>query len=280
MNIASDKIGNPLLIELLRKLTGVFSGLNREYFIIGATARDLILLQLEAGASTRRTRDLDISIAIPDWDAFEEIERTLVASGFEKDTHMRQRFYYKEYELDLVPYGPVAKDDGYIYWPPEEDIGISVKGFDEVLANAITLMVDNDFEIKVASLHGLFVLKFNAWLDRHISTSKDAEDMSFIISNYFDANYKRDVHQEVYDMPDFDLYAAGAYWLAHDIAEILTQDQLAFYKEKIDSELAKEENSRLLNQIIDNGQGVSFEQARRAFRTISAVFQKVICHED
>lgn len=46
------------------------------------------------------------------------------------------------------------------------------KGFDEVLAEAITVNIDDEFNIKIASLHGLFLLKFNAWSDRNIKTDK------------------------------------------------------------------------------------------------------------
>lgn len=75
---------------------------------------------------------------------------------------MHQRFYYGDYELDIVPYGIVAKDDDCIYWPPEEVIAMSVKGFDEILKDAITVSVDDEFDIKIASLHGLFLLKYLA----------------------------------------------------------------------------------------------------------------------
>lgn len=97
--------------------------------------------------------------------------------------------------LILFPYGVVAKEDDNIYWPPEEIVAMSVKGFDEVLSEAITVSIDDEFEIKIASSHGLFLLKFNAWLDRNVKTSKDAEDMSFILSNYFMANLDREIHQ-------------------------------------------------------------------------------------
>ena len=213
LKITSEKIANPLLVELLKKLTDSFNRMGREFYVIGATARDIIIRQLIDTTSGRRTKDLDIAIAIPDWSVFDEIKEVLVADGFKKSTDMRQRFYYGEYELDIVPYG-VAKDDDNIYWPPEEEIAMSVKGFDEVLSESITVNIDGEFDIRIASLHGLFLLKFNAWLDRNIETSKDAEDMSFILSNYFMANLDRNVYTEVYDWENFDEYIVGGYWLA------------------------------------------------------------------
>lgn len=276
LTISSEKIGNPLLVELLRRLTDSFSKMDKEFYVIGATARDIIMQQLLDTASSRRTKDLDIAIAIPDWNTFEQVKQNLIDDGFKKSRHMRQRFFYGEYELDIVPYGIVAKEDGNIYWPPEEEIAMSVKGFDEVLSEAITVSIDNDFKVKIASLHGLFLLKFNAWLDRNAKTSKDAEDLSFIFSNYFLANLEREIHQEVYDWENFDDYIVGGYWLAYDIVALLNKEQLCYYKEVIEGELAKEEESRLINQIIENSYGLKYETVRDTWQALVDVFQKAI----
>ena len=280
LTISSEKIGNPLLVELLRNLTDSFNKMDKEFYVIGATARDIIMQQLLDTASRRRTKDLDIAIAIPDWNTFEQVKQNLVDDGFKKSRHMHQRFFYGEYELDIVPYGVVAKEDGNIYWPPEEEIAMSVKGFDEVLSEAITVSIDGDFKVKIASLHGLFLLKFNAWLDRNAKTSKDAEDMSFIFSNYFMANLEREIHQEVYDWENFDDYIVGGYWLAHDLVVLLNKEQLRYYKEVIEGELTKEEESRLINQMIENSYGLKYETVRDTWQAIADVFQKAIENEN
>jgi predicted nucleotidyltransferase len=248
--------------------------MDREFYVIGATARDIIVQQLLDTASTRRTKDLDIAIAIPDWDAFEQIKERLVADGFKKSNDMYQRFYYGAYEVDIVPYGVVAKEDDNIYWPPEEVVAMSVKGFDEVLSEAITVSIDDEFKVKIASLHGLFLLKLNAWLDRNAKTSKDAEDMSFILSNYFMANLDREIHQEVYDWENFDEYIVGGYWLAHDLVTLLNVNQLNYYKEVIEGELAKQEESRLINQMIENSYSLKYETVRETWQVIADVFSK------
>lgn len=275
LKITSEKIANPLLVELLKKLTDSFNHIGREFYVIGATARDIIIQKLIGTTSGRRTKDLDIAIAIPDWSVFDEIKERLIADGFKKSQHMHQRFYYDEYELDVVPYG-VDKEDDNIYWPPEEDIAMSVKGFNEVLSEAITINIDNEFDIKIASLHGLFLLKLNAWLDRNVETSKDAEDMSFILSNYFIANLDRNVHSEVYDWERFDEYIVGGYWIAHDLLRLLTKEQIAYYKNCIETELKKEDESRLFNQIIEHSHDLTYETVKEAWQTIADVFQKAI----
>ena len=79
--ISSEKIGNPLLVDLLRKISECFAVIVKVYFVIGATARDLIVRQLVGIASSRRTRDLDLAIAIPDWSAFDTITEALLTRG-------------------------------------------------------------------------------------------------------------------------------------------------------------------------------------------------------
>ena len=279
LKITSEKIANPLLVDLLKKLTDSFNRMNREFYVIGATARDIIIGQLTGIASGRKTRDLDIAIAIPDWSVFDEIKEVLIADGFKKDKYMHQRFHYGDYELDIVPYG-VAKEDDNIYWPPEEEIAMSVKGFDEVLSDAITVNVDDEFDIKIASLHGLFLLKFNAWLDRNTSTSKDAEDISFILSNYFIANLDRGIHPEVYDWERFDEYTVGGYWLAHDLLSLLNKEQITYYKTCIEEEVEKDYRSRLFNQIIEHNHSLTYETVKDTWQTIADVFQKALNDEN
>ena len=274
--ISSEKIGNPFLIDLLKKLVTCFAGLDLPFYVIGATARDIIMRQLIDTASQRKTQDLDIAIAIPNWEKFEEVSTTLLAAGLTKSKHQRQRFYLGDYELDIVPYGGVAKDDDNIYWPPEEDIAMSVKGFDAILQEAITVTIDGEFDIRIASLHGLFLLKFNAWLDRHYKTAKDAEDICFILENYFDANVERAFsskkYEDVYDREDFDMYLVGGIWLAYDLLPLLNSDQLVFYSNAIQQEIDKGEYSPLINQMLEHSRALSFDLIKKIWQEIVNIF--------
>lgn len=274
LNISSEKIDNPLLIDLLRQLNRTFSRIENDFFVIGATARDIILQVLANTSAIRKTRDLDIAIAVTGWDKYNEVCSALIEDGFKKDTHLTQRFFFDDYEVDIVPYGAVAKADDNIYWPPEETIAMSVKGFDEVLKEAVTVCVNNEFEIRIASLHGLFLLKLNAWLDRNIGTNKDAEDMWYIVDNYYFANEERGVHPEVYELDDFDLTVGGAYWMAHDIADILGQDQLLYYRDILAKEASLAEKSRLVVQILETHRNLTLTDVVRGLSTIADVFTK------
>lgn len=279
LNISSDQLANNLLVNLLKKLSDTFSAINCNFFVIGATARDIIL-QLLAGTSTRRkTRDLDIAIAVPHWQRYNEICKTLSDAGFAMSTHNAHRFHFGEYEVDVLPYGAIAKDDGNIYWPPEETTAMSVKGFAQILDNPVNVIIDKSLEIKVVSLQGLFILKLNAWLDRNIHSNKDAEDIWYIIDNYYFANENRQFHQEVYNMVDFDLVKAGAYWMAHDICSMLPREQLLYYRDVLKNEYDKNEDSRLITQIIETDKVVSLADVTNALKTVLTVFDAFLLRD-
>jgi len=274
-NITSDKFNNTYLKDLLKEISLFFKKKDIIFYIIGATARDIIIKQLLDKDSTRHTQDLDIAISIPNWDIYEEISNDLSnLKNFEKSKNQKQRFIYKEiYEIDIVPFDGVAKEDLNIYWPPEEDIAMSVIGFKEILDNVIKIKVDNEFDIYIASLSGIFLLKLNAWKYRHISTSKDAVDIYFIIDNYYDAYYEKytdkDFHPEIYN--DFDPFIAGATWLGYDIVSMLPKKIIQSYYNILKQEIEKKETSTLIEQMMEQNHIGTYETIFKALNKIALI---------
>lgn len=62
----SSKFEQPLLKPLLEQLEKYFQSIQTKFYIIGATARDMIL-NAYGEKSGRATRDIDIAVAIPNW---------------------------------------------------------------------------------------------------------------------------------------------------------------------------------------------------------------------
>ena len=276
--ISSNTIANPLLVDLLSVLSSCFNKAGNDFFVIGAASRDILRLYLEAEPSPRRTRDLDIAIAVDSWDDFYEISEMLIQNGFRKDSHMKQRFYFgaekgADYELDVVPFGGVTAPGEKIYWPPEESPMMSVKGFASVLKDCVDVVVDNAFSFKIPSAPAFFVLKFDAWLDRHLLNDKDAKDMSFILANYYLHEITSPAHLEVLDvLPDpFEPFVAGAYMIAKDIIPLLGKDVLHSYVSDIEDELARGEQSQLLTQSM--GPEYGYDIVRDAWTVIANVFK-------
>jgi len=255
-NISSDAIGNPHFRPLLENLTDFFSSIQLRFIIIGAAARDLNL-QVYGEKTGRATFDLDIAIAISDWKKFLSIEQGLLQiPGLKKDSKHKQRFIYKGcYFLDIVPFGEIMKRDGKIFWPPEEDISMLVLGYFEVDRTAIEVSIDNDLKINTATLSGVFLLKIIAWSERHDLTNKDADDIGFILRAYYGINENRilSIHNDLFDEKDFSTLCAGARLLGRDLSELLSENVYAKNKvvEILNAELDKQEESKLINQILD-----------------------------
>jgi predicted nucleotidyltransferase len=265
-NISSDKLNNLLLKDLLKELTVFFDSINVKFYVIGATARDIILCNLYNLTPNRKTVDLDIAIAIIDWNQFAEIEQQLsVKSGFSKSNRQKQRFVYQDiYIVDIVPFGDVANADGNIYWPPDEDIAMSVWGFSDVAKATLVIRIDNEFTIRIASLPGIFLLKLTAWKDRYLSSSKDAYDMALILSNYLEINMGRAIndHYELFDTDKFDLVVAGARLMARDVRKLLCGNEIVlnYIRDIVSKEINLAEESWLINQLLESNSILNYEQ--------------------
>ncbi len=252
--------------DLLKDLSSFFGSINVDFYVIGATARDIILSNLHDLVPERKTDDLDIAIAISDWNQFRSIEENLPKiEGFEKSKELKQRFIYNGiYVVDIVPFGDVAEDDGNIYWPPDETIAMSVWGFPEMADSTINVEIDGEVSIKIASLPGLFILKLVAWRDRHLVGSKDAYDMALLMKNYLDINIERAVeeHYDLYETDEFDQVIAGAQLMARDVKLLMRNNEktLEYLREILVKEIELAEGSQLINQLMESDASLQYEQ--------------------
>lgn len=272
-NISSDKFQHPLLKPILEKLTVYFSKEEIHFYVIGATALDIIM-QLNNERSSRATHDLDIAIAISDWSEFKKVKEGIVQiDGFTKDSHQKQRFLYEDtYYIDIVPFGDVLAQDDKIFWPPEQEIAMSVLGFKEVRNTTKEVFIDDELSIQIASLDGIFLLKVVAWTERNLKGNKDADDIGFIINNYYTINEDRAIkdHYDLYETEEFDTLVAGSRLLGRDIANLLlnyesTKNKIA---EIIKTEITKENESRLINQILDTHKRFNYDEIYECLNNI------------
>lgn len=274
-NISSENFSNPILKEILEKLTIFFNSEGSEFYVIGATARDIILSGIHNQTLARKTNYLDIAIAIPDWSKFYAISTGLCKlEGFEKSKEQTQRFLYKaHFQLDIVPFGGIAHDDNHIYWPPEESQAMSVAGFIDVAKNTLEVTVDNSFTIDVASLPGIFLLKLAARRDRHISSNKDADDMAFIITSYLEIDEQRAVKEnyDLYEDDNFSTFLAGATLLGRDMKKILWPNPEILYEFFIllRTEVSKKDDSQLINQMIETHPSLKYEDVYNSLDSLT-----------
>lgn len=273
-NISSEKLEHPLLKKLLNELIPVLQKLEIKFFVIGATARDIIM-ELHGEKSGRRTQDIDIAVAVDKWEEFETIEKAIVQlPDFKKDSKQQQRFLYlNDFQLDIVPYGGITTAEDKIFWPPDQSFAMTVLGFEEAEKDLVRVRIDDTLEIDIVSLTGIFILKLVAWKDRHIQGNKDADDMGFILLNYLNIHEERAVmehYKEVYEIEGFTTTKAGAVLLGIDINMLLADNEMgkAKLKTMIKTEIDAAENSILFNQIIETNH-IKFDDVQDCFQILN-----------
>lgn len=253
-SITKKELENDLLYGTLHALYNCVSGMGLNLYIVGATARDLTMKLLNETSSKRKTKDLDVAIALSDWSQFNILSEVLQANHFHKGK-AKQKFYYKgehhenDYEVDIVPFGEIA-DGEIIAWPPDGTPEMSVKCFADVMGNAIPISFNNEFTVHIAPLAGQFFIKLDSWMDRHDRDHKDAEDMFFILDKfYLTSIMDGQIPPDDVDLDKEDLIRS-AQWIGSNMRDTLSTDHLNYYSEKIHEELIKGTESELLKDFI------------------------------
>ena len=278
--IHTEDLQNDLLVETLQALVNCYRQLGAEVFVVGAAARDIALRLLDVTNAPRRTMDLDVAVMLKEWNQYERLTSILLQNHFEK-AREKQRFYYLgnngqiRFEVDIVPFGTIAEDD-QVAWPPQGSPVMSVRCFEDVMRTANKVTVDEVFSFRLASLSGQFLIKLDTWSDRRLKTKKDAADMAFLLQNVYVAYVLSHdgLPPEVdTDAEQFDIIVAGAEWMAADLKKMLSDEHRHFYAEMLRGELAKNEESPLLNDLLDVSDSRNYKLYLRAFDRMAQILE-------
>lgn len=272
--IDSAKIEHPLLKPLLADLIPFFEEKQIKFFVIGATARDIIL-EINGQQSGRRTQDIDIAICIDKWEQFEEIAKELVElDNFSKDAQQQQRFLYLEdFQLDIVPFGSIMDEHDKIYWPPDQTFAMNVLGFEEAEKQTHSILLDEEIQFEIVNLISIFLLKIVAWKDRHHKGNKDADDIAFIMQNYLNINDERAAtahYDEVYGIDDYTELKASASLIGIDLRELVKDNpKLREYLVAVlNKDIERQEASILINQILETHKTLQYEDVLESIKII------------
>jgi predicted nucleotidyltransferase len=211
----------------MRTVDTVMKALDLPYFIVGATARDILLTHVFGLATGLATRDVDIGIAVEDWDEFEAVVAKLVKDAeFVRDTKIVHRLYKGAYPLDIIPFRGVESPEHTIAWPSDLETVMNVAGYQESFEAAETVQIETGFVVRVVSLPGLAVLKLFAWADRGLGNAKDALDLATLLRSYADADNQDRLYgteMDVLEAVDFRLELAGARLLGRDVQHVTSE---------------------------------------------------------
>ena len=199
-----------------------------DVMLVGAMARDVLLMHAYEIELPRATADIDIALAARDWAAFHALRDALVASGkFAAKTKTLHKLAYMDLNIaiDLIPFNGVEDEKGNITWPPDNAEVMSLIGYREARASAITVGLPYDQQLAMVSLPMLAVLKIFAWIERHLTEPrKDARDLDAILSNYLTAGNDDRLYSEaahLLDSPTYDYDLAGAWMCGRDARNTL-----------------------------------------------------------
>jgi len=250
----SGKIEKPI-VNALYTLKKVADSLNIPFFVVGASARDLILKHCYGIEPPRKTGDIDLGVEAANWQQFKELTESLIATGQFFPTKETQRFLCGVILIDIVPFGPITDDNKKISWPPEHEIIMSMVGFKEAFEYSITVRLSSDpvLDIKLSPLPGLAIMKLISWKDKYPERKRDAGDLLLIMNKYEEAGNSERLYGE--ELPllqeeDFDARMAGIRLLGRDMAKISDPQTFRIIKSILDGEIEDVSQYKLVSDMI------------------------------
>ena len=254
-------------VNLLDAVTAVCGRRQTPFFLIGATARDLVLQHGHGQRSGRATEDIDLAVEVSGWEEFDRLTEELIETGEFKSDRQPQRLVYRDSLLiDIIPFGEIGGPTKEIYWPPEREVRMQVLGFEETCEAALPVRLRRDppLDIRVVSPAGLAVLKLIAWADRSAASprQKDAMDLSFLLSSYLDlGNVERlyDEHSDLANDEDSGYERAGARLLGRDAGGIVSPETKVALLAILERETAEEGQNRLATDMVSGSGSPPYE---------------------
>ena len=225
------------LVEILETLTETTNRLGIPFFVVGATARDMILKFYDE-TPTRATRDVDIGIRVPNWEQFNNLRNALLDMGKFKATKIQHSLLSDlGIPVDIVPFGDLVDERKQLRWPNEEDRIMSVLGFDEAYESALVMRVRSApaLDVRIASLPGIVIMKLSSWSERYPDRKRDAIDIHIVMSKYIDTGGLERLAIDAKDLvqsdDEIDIELAGIRLLGRDIARISSTETLVALRE-------------------------------------------------
>jgi len=264
----SGKI-DPLSLALFATLSETAGALGIAFFVVGATARDMIF-ELGYGCPSRRaTNDKDFGVRVSSWAEFEKLKKSLMTTGLFKETQAAQRLLYQgELRVDILPFGGIVGFQGEIRWPPDKAVVMSMVGFEDAYRAALQVRVRTSppLDILVASTPGLTIMKLISWAGCPQERTRDALDLAFILEGYLDAgNHERlfEKHIDLVEVEDFDYVRAGARLLGRDLAKIGKPETIERIRGILAKETAEKGQHGLIQDMLPAGSVFDKESGNR-----------------
>jgi predicted nucleotidyltransferase len=278
----SGKIDQPT-VSALTLLKREADALCIPFFVVGASARDILLKHCYGINPPRATRDVDLGVRVADWESYNRLTDALIATGKFNATRERQRFCFETVLIDIVPFGAITDERKRISWPPEHEIFMSMFAFEESYECAITVRLSSspELDIRLPILPGLALMKIVSWEERYPDRAKDAEDLLLIMNSYEAAgNFERLYGQEqgLLKAEGFDTRLAGIRLLGRDMAKMADHETTEVVRRILCSETDRISQYRLVVDMIHETSRFdeTFDETRLQVEKLKEGFLEII----
>jgi len=261
----SGKI-DPIKIEFFEIISNVAKAANIHFFVVGATARGMILEEGFDIPRKRATEDIDLGIQVSGWKQYQTLKAVLTKTKkFQLAREPHRLIFNEVIPIDIIPFGTIANPDSSIVWPPENETTMSTLGFGESYQHSLTVRLRSNpiLDVQFASLGGIVLLKLISWNENYARRDKDAKDILLIMQNYLDAGNQDSLYNEEIDLVEvenFDYVLAGARLLGRDVAKICHHATAKKVLEILDRETGEQKNYKLVADMREGFSGEEFEE--------------------
>lgn len=229
------------------------------WLVVGATARIMLLEKVYGWPRGLGTQDTDFAVQVDSWEHYQFLCKRLgCESSTDSSRQFSKRFRTRQGMLfDLLPYGGVEEGNKQIFWPPDRDYLMTVRGFSGAAMDAVVVRINNALNVPVASPAGLCALKLFAWEERHAQeTGRDAKDIAYLFGNIEKLIPPEQLfaqHESVLEAMDYDPQLSALGVFGSRVASLLESQETEFLqgflsdhvKESADSLLIRELNKYL-----------------------------------
>ena len=266
--------------EILLALERGFRKFNIDYYLVGATARDVWMRGLHEVPPRRATLDIDFAVMVKDNNIFAMLNDYLTTvEGFSPIQGNAFRLFGKnKKQVDLIPFGELERE-GIATIEGTGITNMNVEGFMEVYEKATEIIYTEDQQFKVCTLPGIVILKLIAWNDKPEIRSDDIADIAEIIKHYFYFNSDAiwDLHSDLFT-DENDLDEIASQYLGREIWNIIYENPKLTEKLKriLEAGLTDIESNKL-DELLGRNLEKSIEFARSLILHILAGIKEKKC---
>ncbi len=210
--------------EIFLALERGFTKFGINFYLVGATARDVWMKGFHDLPPKRATSDIDIGIMIRESSEFDELKSYLIEKeGFVSTKSNEFVLIWKDKsQVDLIPFGDLERE-GIVTVKGTGFTSMNVEGFKEVYEHASEEIITEDQRFKVCTLPGIVILKLIAWDDRQEVRRDDIDDIAEIIKNYFHLNDEVifEQHSDLFK-DDIELDEVASQFLGRELGKIIS----------------------------------------------------------